>query len=238
MIPYYQTKHSTIYNEDVLSFMAGIDENSVDLIATSPPYNVGKAYCGDESADQLDYQVYLTWLDKVWRLGYDALVEGGRIAINVADMGRNPYRSLHSDIFTRLQQMVFDNDGRWHPMGIIVWDKVLPLGGTAWGSWEKASSPSLRGEHEYILIFGKNGKKKAPAIAGSASGPYKKIDGVSEFVSLTREIWRIRPETGKDHPAPFPLALPLNLIKLLTFPDFCGCPKYTRPLSRTSIPIL
>lgn len=216
--PYYENDRSMIYNEDVLDFLALFDSN-VDLIATSPPYNVGKPYGGDAEADQMAYPDYLDWLDEVWRLSYNALVDGGRLAINVADLDRNPYRSSHSDIYARMKRMSSEHliSANWYPMGIIVWHKTIPLGGTAWGSWESASAPSLRGEHEYILIFGKNGKKKAPAIVGSKSGPYDKIDGASEFMSLTREVWQFLPETNKNHPAPFPLQLPTNLIKLLTF---------------------
>lgn len=193
---------------------------SIDMVITSPPYNVDVKY-GKEVNDNLDYGQYLNWLDAVWESCFRVLVDGGRICINVADLGRNPYFSIHSDITVRLR-----NSG-WYLMGIIIWNKQQ-MSSTAWGSWESASAPSLRGSHEFIIVAGKNKKKKSPRLPGAKSGPFLNCPEKKEFLSLTHEIWKILPETNSKHPAPFPYELPSRLIRLFSFEGdvildpFCG----------------
>ena len=114
--------------------------------------------------------------------------------------------------------------------GEIIWDKGASAGvSTAWGSFAKASNPTLRDVHEYILVFSKE-SFRLEETHGTESG----IENL-EFVEWTRSIWR-RPQDEMedalcsiwkfdtqskrrrdgDHPAPFPLDLPLRLILLYT----------------------
>lgn len=214
---------------DCIEEMRKMPAGSVDLIVTSPPYNVDKEY-GDEVDDALPYDDYLDWLDEVWAASWHVLCYGGRLCINVNDQGRNPYYPIHADILSRLRQTWYDfeDENRWYLMGNIIWDKMTPMGTTSWGSWEGASSPSLRGRHEYIIVVGKRGKKKQPHIDGAESGPYFNDTGGKEFLELTNEIWRFVPETHSKHPAPFPYELPSRLIRLYSFvgdvilDPFCG----------------
>src|SRR3989338_3778656 len=67
---------------DVLEIMKTLPDNSIHLSITSPPYNVGKDY--DNHNDKMDYQDYLSWLNKAWHETKRVLVSGGRFALNIA----------------------------------------------------------------------------------------------------------------------------------------------------------
>ena len=73
--------------------MEELPDNSVHLMVTSPPYNVGKEYDKDFTLEE-----YLEFLKRVWKEVYRVLVPGGRACINVANLGRNPYIPLHAFI--------------------------------------------------------------------------------------------------------------------------------------------
>jgi len=183
--------------------MAELPNNSVHLMVTSPPYNVGKEYDEDLSLDE-----YYNLLKKVFKETHRVLVPGGRIAINIANVGRKPYIPLHSGIIKIMSEIGFLMRGE------VIWDKGSSAGGScAWGSWKSASNPTLRDSHEYILIFSKDDyqRKKHPS----------KKDTISrdEFLELTKSIWRFNTESAKKvkHPAPFPTELPRRLIQLYTY---------------------
>ena len=131
-------------------FMLEIPDNSVDLMITSPPYNVSKEYDDDLSLDE-----YLELLQKVFLETYRVLVNGGRACVNVANVGRKPYIPL-SDYLSRI--MI---DIGFNMRGEIIWNKASSASpSTAWGSWKSASNPILRDIHEYILVFSKGDYKK------------------------------------------------------------------------------
>ncbi len=199
---------------DCLEVMKDWPDNCIDLVVTSPPYNVGVKY--DKYEDIMPYEDWLDWLDLVWDECLRILVKGGRICINCNDTGRNPYYPSHCDIASRMRR-------KWYMMGIIVWDKKSNLSNTAWGSWKSPSSPSLRGRQEYIIVAGKDGK-----ILHKENG-IKDRYGNREFLDLTTEIWSFIPQTNnRIHPASFPVELPRRAIKLYSYRNatildpFCG----------------
>ena len=200
--PYYEDKWGVIYCGDCREILPQLDVK-VDLVTTSPPFNVGKDY-GESVNDSRPYEEYLAWLDSVWDSCFDKLNDGGRICINVEDTGRNPYYPVHCDIASRIRH-------KWFMMGIVIWDKQNCLSNTAWGSWQSASAPSFRGMHGYIIVAGKGGKfYRKDAVESEWT---KK-----EFLEATLEIWRFSPETKNvGHPAPFPMNLPTRCIKLFTY---------------------
>ncbi|MCX7607583.1 MAG: site-specific DNA-methyltransferase [Bacteroidia bacterium] len=183
--------------------MAELPDNSVHLMVTSPPYNVGKEYDQD-----LSFEEYREFLRRAWREVYRVLVWGGRACINVANLGRKPYIPLHAFIIQDMLEIGFLMRGE------IIWVKT---GGgapsTAWGSWMSAKNPVIRDEHEYILVFSKGSYERKK--------PEDKEDTISreEFLEFTRSVWHMRPESAKKvgHPAPFPVELPYRLIQLYTF---------------------
>lgn len=194
--------------------MDEIPNNSIHLMITSPPYNVGKEYDED-----LTLEEYANLLRDVFKQTYDKLVTGGRACINIANIGRKPYIPLHSMIIEIMLNLGFLMRGE------IIWDKSASAGGScAWGSWMSASNPVLRDFHEYILIFSKESYSK--------NKKQEKRDTIErdEFIQWTKSIWTFPAVNAKKigHPAPFPIELPRRLIKLYSYEEdvildpFCG----------------
>ncbi len=183
--------------------MGELPDNCVHLMITSPPYNVGKDY-----DDDLTLNEYLSFLKRVWTETYRVLVPGGRVCINVANLGRKPYIPLHTFI---IRDMI---DVGFLMRGEVIWDKgASASSSTAWGSWQSASNPTLRDTHEYILVFSK-GNFRRERLEG-------RVDTISkqEFLEFTKSVWNFAAESAKKigHPAPFPIELPYRLIELYTF---------------------
>lgn len=183
--------------------MDEVPDNSVHLMVTSPPYNVGKDYDKDFTLDE-----YRDMLRRVFAEVYRVLVIGGRACINVANLGRKPYIPLHSWIIQDMIEIGFLMRGE------IIWDKgSSAAASTAWGSWLSATNPTLRDIHEYILVFSKDtfSRQKLKGRRNTISR--------DEFLELTKSVWRFPAEsaTRVGHPAPFPIELPVRLIKLYTF---------------------
>ena len=182
--------------------MIELPNNSVHLMITSPPYNVGKEYDSNLSLKQ-----YLSLLRRVMKETYRVLVTGGRVAINVANIGRKPYIPLHSYIINIMLDLGFIMRGE------IIWDKAASSGTSfAWGSWKSAVNPVLRDVHEYILIFSKESYSR---------NRVNKKDTIEnqEFMDFTKSIWTFPSVSAKKigHPAPFPDELPRRLIQLYSF---------------------
>ena len=82
-----------------------VADDSVALVVTSPPYYAGKEY--EQAVGQghvpASYVDYLKMLEDVFRECVRKLEPGGRIAVNVANLGRRPYRSLSADVIAILQ---------------------------------------------------------------------------------------------------------------------------------------
>jgi len=183
--------------------MEELPDNSIHLMVTSPPYNVGKEY--DEN---LSLQEYRDFLIRVWEEVHRALAPGGRVCINVANLGRKPYIPLHAFIIEDMQKIGFLMRGE------IIWNKASTASpSTAWGSWLSAKNPVLRDIHEYILVFSKDTFTRANHNNERAT------ISKEEFLELTKSIWTFGAESAKKigHPAPFPVELPLRCIKLYTF---------------------
>ncbi|MCD6539277.1 MAG: site-specific DNA-methyltransferase [Candidatus Omnitrophica bacterium] len=183
--------------------MSELPDNSVHLMVTSPPYNVGKDY--DEN---LSLKEYRDLLKRVFKETYRVLVPGGRACINVANLGRKPYIPLHSFIIEDMQELGFLMRGE------ILWDKGSSASpSTAWGTWLKANNPVLRDIHEYILVFCKD--------TFTRKNPYRRKSTISreEFLEFTKSVWSFPAERASKvgHPAPFPVELPYRLIQLYTF---------------------
>ena len=183
--------------------MNELPEDSVHLMVTSPPYNVGKEY--DEN---LTLEDYIEFLNQVWREVYRVLVPGGRACINIANLGRKPYIPLHAYIIQGMMDIGFLMRGE------LIWNKASSASpSTAWGSWCSPANPTLRDVHEYILIFSKE--------TFSRKNPLKRKSTISkdEFLELTKSVWIFPAVSARKvgHPAPFPMELPYRLIQLYTF---------------------
>ena len=196
-----------------------VADNSVALVVTSPPYFAGKEYeeAVGEGHVPASYTDYLEMLRDVFAECRRKLEPGGRIAVNVANLGRRPYRSLSSDVIGILQ----DELGLLL-RGEVIWRKAQGAGGNcAWGSFQRPANPVLRDLTERVVIASKGRFDRALSAADRAERrlPSRPTANADEFMEATTDVWEIPAESANrvGHPAPFPVALPERLIDLYTY---------------------
>ena len=201
--------------------MQGVADSSVALVVTSPPYFAGKQYELEAGKGNIpaSYIEFLEMLRDVFAECARVLEPGGRIAVNVANLGRRPYRSLAGDV-TRILQ----DDLGLLLRGEIVWKKAKGASGsTAFGSYLSASNPVLRDVSERVVVASKGRFDRAISRKKrEAQGlPFENTITKEEFFAATLDVWEIRPESARrvGHPAPFPVELPERLISLYTYVD-------------------
>ena len=189
-----------IYNKSSED-MSEINDNSIALTITSPPYNVGK-----ESDQDLSELEYWDLMDNCFGEVYRVTQPGGRLIVNVANLGRKPYIPLNKQFTDMLTNLGFLMRGE------IIWQKSKSANANfAWGSWMSASNPVLRDIHEYCLVFSKESFKRQLKGESTISK--------EDFMDTTLSIWNIAPERAKKigHPAPFPVELPKRFIELYSY---------------------
>lgn len=201
--------------------MKEILPNSVALVVTSPPYFVGKEY--EEAVGEGDvpgsYLEYLDLLTDVFAECKRVLEPGGRIAVNVANLGRKPYRSLSADVISILQ----DRLGLLL-RGEIIWVKAHAASGScAWGSYHSPVNPVLRDLSERVIVASK-GRFDRPKSTRNRNKATERAGNrlrQDDFLEFTTDVWIFPPESARrvKHPAPFPVELPQRLIELYTYPS-------------------
>ena len=164
-----------------------------------------------------DYVAYLDMLTEVFAECKLKLEPGGRIAVNVANLGRRPYRSLSADVVQILQDRL-----RLLLRGEVIWKKAEGAAGNcAWGSFRRPANPVLRDLTERVVIASKGRLDRArPAKQREAERlPWEATASVEEFMEATTDVWEIRTASATQvgHPAPFPVELPKRLIELYTY---------------------
>jgi site-specific DNA-methyltransferase (adenine-specific) len=183
--------------------MEELPDNSIHLMVTSPPYNVGKEY--DQNLTLNEYRAFLK---RIWSEVKRVLFFGGRACINIANLGKSPYIPLDAFIIEDMLDLGFLMRGE------IVWNKASSGSpSTAWGNWISASNPVLRDIHKYILVFSKG--------MCTRGNPFRRKSTITkeEFLESTKSVWTFATEspTKIGHPAPFPVELLHRLIQLYTF---------------------
>jgi site-specific DNA-methyltransferase (adenine-specific) len=199
--------------------MPELDDDSVALVVTSPPYFAGKEYEAalGEGGVPTSYADYLGMLEEVFAECVRKLEPGGRMAVNVANLGRRPFRSLAGDVTWILQDRL-----RLLLRGEIVWVKARgSTGSCAWGSFQRPANPVLRDLTERVVVASKGRFDRAlSARERSKCGlPCEASIFRDEFMEATTDLWEIPAEsaTRVGHPAPFPVELPERLIELYTY---------------------
>jgi len=202
--PYFQASSICIFNEDILKTEA-IENNSIDLIVTSPPYNVDIKY--ETYDDKIPYDKYLEfsqkWLTKCYNLARD----DGRLCLNIPlDKNKGGQQSVCADLTT-----IAKNIG-WKYHATIIWNEQNISRRTAWGSWLSASAPFVIAPVEVIVVLYKKRWKKT-------SGSRKSNITRNEFLEWTNGVWNFNGESKSriGHPSPFPIELPRRCIKLFSF---------------------
>ena len=199
--------------------MTALPDGSVALVVTSPPYFAGKQYEEELTAEHVpsSYVEFLAMLRDVFTECVRVLEPGGRIAVNVANLGRKPYRSLSADVIRILQ-----DDLGLLLRGEIIWRKAVgATGSCAWGSYRSPANPVLRDLTERIVIASKGrfDRARSAAVRAKENLPHVATIATDDFLSLTLDVWDIAPESAKrvGHPAPFPVELPEQLIRMYTY---------------------
>ena len=197
--------------------MSAVPDASVALVVTSPPYFAGKAYetALGEGHVPADYVEYLEMLRDVLAECVRTLQPGGRLAVNVANLGRKPYRSLAADVTTILQ-----DDLRLLLRGEVVWQKQRGASGScAWGSYQSPANPVLRDTTERIIVASKGRFDRVGRGSDGSGGDGRATIPGDEFMEATLDVWEIPAEsaTRVGHPAPFPVALAERCVHLFTW---------------------
>ncbi|MFA7219530.1 MAG: site-specific DNA-methyltransferase [Synergistaceae bacterium] len=215
--------YDNIYHGKWEDLIDTIPSNSIDLIVTSPPYNVNlgsnkhKKDKYDSYDDNMPYNEYLDWIEGLFIHCNRILKTGGRLCVNIGD-GANGQIPTHVDFTYRLLHLsdkVSDlKNDPYKMMTTIVWDKNQIGASTAWGSWKSPSCPSFPTQFEFIIVVAKGMTKH--------EGDNDKITVTGDnFIRNSRALWQFTPETSMmknyNHPAMFPTELPRRLIDQLTY---------------------
>lgn len=195
-----------------------IADSSVALVVTSPPYFAGKEYetaIGEGHVPE-SYLAYLDMLAGVFAECVRKLEPGGRIAVNVANLGRKPYRSLSADVIGILEGLGLLLRGE------VIWVKArASTGSCAWGTFQRPGNPVLRDVTERIVVASKGRFDRAVAARDRAGEglPSTATISADEFMDLTTDVWEFPSEraTLVGHPAPFPVELPRRFVDLYTY---------------------
>lgn len=201
---FFESEEIKIINDDFLRTNL-LEKSSIDLIITSPPYNVEIAY--NSYDDDLDYQNYLRFTNEWLKKAFSLLKNDGRFCLNIPlDKNKGGQQSVYADIVNIAKKVGF----KYH--STIIWNEQNISRRTAWGSWLSASAPYVIAPVEMIVVLYKETWKK---ISGSKKSDISK----SEFVEWTNGVWTFPGESKKrvNHPAPFPIELPKRCIKLFSF---------------------
>lgn len=190
-----------------------LPDNSIDMVITSPPYNVDlgdnkyKKDAYDIYKDNMGHWEFIAWLKDVFGKLKPKMVKGGRVCINIGD-GRNGSVPTHSDI----TQFMCRELG-YLIKATLIWDKNQIGNRTAWGSFCSPANPSFPTPFEYIMVFcndqqNREGKREDITVSKE------------EFVENSLALWRFPGETQMNkfgHPAMFPVKLPYRLIQMLSY---------------------
>lgn len=183
-----------------------LSSGCADMVITSPPYYNAKEY-----AQWNNYGEYLADMEKTMLECFRVLKDGGRIAVNVPQGYGRPasggYIPICSDFTYMIRSVGFELRGH------IVWvkgNRSPQSSGTAWGSWRSASNPSLRDDHEMIIVAHKGSPRLIDPID-------EQVD-TEVFLRATLSVWNIAPVSTSSHwhPASFPIELVKRLILLYT----------------------
>jgi site-specific DNA-methyltransferase (adenine-specific) len=187
--------------------------DSVDVIVTSPPYNIGVAY--NTYQDRQPRASYLRWLERVGQEIARVMNHDGSFFLNVGSTSADPWiaqdvASVFRDIFT-LQNH-------------IVWVKSISIGEDTVGHFKPITSKRyLNHNHESIFHFTKTGS--APIDRVAIGVPFKDKSNIARWGHkadrrCAGNVWFLPYETVKsrsqkfDHPAGFPVGLPERCIRM------------------------
>lgn len=201
---YFSHKNILLFHGDILNEEL-FDKQFIDLIVTSPPYNLGIKY--NSTNDNINYEQYLEFSEQWMRNCYNWSKTQARFCLNIPlNISKYDKYAAGADL-TKIAQKV-----GWKYKFTIIWNEGTITKRTAWGSWKSASSPYVLTPVELIVVLYKDEWKKTNGT---------KISDITEdeFKSWTNGVWKFNGESKKrvGHPAPFPKELPYRCIKLFSY---------------------
>ena len=201
--------------------MKDLDDQSIHLVVTSPPYWTLKKY--NDHPGQLghieDYETFLAELNLVWQECFRVLVPGGRAVINVGDVclsrkqnGRHLVMPLHADIMVACRKIGFDN------LNPILWLKISNAQFEANANSKFLGKPYepnaiVKNDVEFLLMQRKPGGYRKPTMEQRSASKLPK----KEFNEWFRQVWTLTGARDSSHPAPYPLALAERLVRMFSF---------------------
>lgn len=201
--PYFKADSTIIFNDDTLKIDA-IKKNSIDLIVTSPPYDIDIKY--ENYNDNILYSEYLEFTKKWLKRCKDFAKKDGRLCLNIPlDKNKGGQQGVCADITTIAKKV------GWKYHATIVWNEQNISRRTAWGSWLSASAPYVIAPVEVIVVMYKERWEKIHKGKSDITR--------DEFIEWTNGVWNFSGESRSrvGHPAPFPIELPRRCIKLFSF---------------------
>ena len=192
---FFRNEHSAIINEDLFATKK-IAAGSIDLVVTSPPYNVDIQYNSHD--DRGTYAEYLDFSARWMKRCHGWLKGDGRFCLNIPlDKNKGGQQSVGADLTTIAKEAGFS----YH--STIIWNEGNISRRTAWGSWVSASAPYVIAPVELVVVLYKDSWKKT-------SGSLKSDITKEEFMAWTNGLWTFNGESRKKvgHPAPFPVESP------------------------------
>lgn len=202
---YFRHKSTILFKGDVLNADT-FEKEFIDLIVTSPPYNVDIQY--NSNKDDLTYEQYLEFSEKWMTNCFNWSKPQARFLLNIPlDKNKGGQRSVGADLTTIAQKI------GWKYHSTIIWNEGNISRRTAWGSWLSASAPYVIAPVELIVVLYKGEWKKT---GGTKQSDISKTD----FMDWTNGLWTFNGQSKKGaggHPAPFPIQLPHRAIKLFSY---------------------
>jgi len=202
---------------------SALEENSVHLVVTSPPYWTLKRY-NDHDAQMghiADYDEFLAGLDEVWTNCYRSLVPGGRLVINVGDVclsrrknkGRHTVVPLHASIQDHCKRIGFDN------LAPIIWHKIANAkyeiaGGGGFLGKPYEPNAVIKNDIEFVLMQRKPGGYRRP----TKEGRLLSIISAENYQRWFRQLWTdLKGTSNPKHPAPYPLEFAERIVRMFSF---------------------
>jgi site-specific DNA-methyltransferase (adenine-specific) len=218
-----QLARNKIYAMDCLEGMKLIKDNSVDVIVTSPPYNIGKKYNGYD--DERPRDEYLNWMEEVAQQSKRVLKDTGSFFLNVGGKSSDPWIAI--DVANRFRK-------HYELQNLIHWIKSIAIPKEDMGDYKHTqqsiavghyqpvnSSRYLSGGHEFIFHFTQHGdvslNKTSIGVQYQDKSNIKRWKSVRVDRRERGNAWFIPYETiqeSRPHPAVFPKKLPEMCIKL------------------------
>ena len=204
----------TVRQGDCLTLLASLGDASIDIVVTSPPYNIGIAY--NSYADRRPRIEYLDWLARIGRELSRVLTPNGSFFLNVGGTGSDPWITM--DVAGAFRDaFVLQNH--------IIWVKSVSIGDDTVGHFKPISSKRyLNNNHEAVFHFTKTGSVAVDRLAVGV--PYKDKSNIARWSHAKADkrcagnTWFIPYETVRskaqkfDHPAGYPVGLPDRCIRL------------------------